>query len=152
MRSAIALVVCVLGSFWAATASAGVGVPGPPFPNVRAPLLLRLEGVLERTPAAAREYGFTVVALGFLGTEDDDRRWLGVTDARTFGGDQPLDGKDVLKAVAPFTPNLIVAGPRPMTDRVRSLPPGTRVVLEGLVDRAARTYYLRSVEAPATGS
>ena len=135
----------IIASCWVALAQAGVGGPGPPFPNFGPPLILRLEGVLERSREGARTHGFDVASLGFLGGEDD-RRWLGVTEARTIGGDQSVDGKDVLAAVAPFTPNLLITGPRELTDGLRSFPPGTRVVLEGLVDRGARTYYLRRSE------
>jgi hypothetical protein len=115
-----------------------------PLPNVGPPLLLQLEGVVEATPAAARGKGFGVTSFGFVGS--DARRWLAVTKARTVGGDQPLDGKDVLALVAPFTPNFLVAGPEDLVAQLRDAPPGTAVRVEGLVDRGARTYYLRRVE------
>jgi hypothetical protein len=119
-------------------------IPSGPFPSVGPPLLLRLEGTIEHSAEAARGKGFTVTSLGFLGS--DARRWLAVTKARTFGGDQPLDGKDVLALVAPFTPNFLVTGPRPLLDRLLEAPPGTPVRIEGLVDRGSRTYQLRTVE------
>jgi hypothetical protein len=121
--------------------------PSGPLPNVAPPLLLRLDGVLEASPAAARGKGFAVASLGFLGS--DARRWLAVTSARTVGGDNALDGKDVLALVAPFTPNLLVAGPEDLVRRLRDAPPGSSVRVEGLVDRSSRTYYLRSVEQPS---
>jgi len=121
----------------------------PPVVDVRKPLLLRLEGVVSATREAAAETGFTATSLGFLGTETV--RWLGVTDARTVGADQFVLGKDVLAAVAPFTPNLLVAGPPELVGRLRTAPPGTRVVVEGLVARASRMYYLRRVEISSPG-
>jgi hypothetical protein len=108
------------------------------------PLLLRLEGVIATTADEARGKGFTVTSLGFAG--DDAHRWLAVTEARTFGGDQSLDGKDVLALVDPFTPNFLVAGPTDLVARLRDLRPGTAVRIEGLVSRSSRTLYLRRVE------
>jgi hypothetical protein len=115
-----------------------------PLPNVGPPLILELDGVVEPTPDAARGKGFTTASLGFLGSEE--RRWLGVDKARTTGGDQPLNGKDVLAIVAPFTPNLMVVGPSDLVASLRDAPPGTKVHVEGLVDRGARTYYLRRIQ------
>ena len=122
---------------------------GPPIVDVRKPLLLRLEGVVSATREAAAESGFTATSLGFLGTTGVS--WLGVTDARTVGADQFVLGKDVLNAVAPFTPNLLVAGPPELASRLRGVPPGTRVVIEGLVDRGSRIYHLRRVEISSPG-
>jgi hypothetical protein len=128
----------------------------PPLPNVGPPLILRLDGVIEPSKEATRGVGFTAVSFGFLGEEQTDPRWLAVTDARTVSGDHPLLGKDVLNILAPFTPNLYVTAPPELMKRFRDLPPGTPVRLEGLVDRGARTYLLRSVEvrrpADATSS
>jgi hypothetical protein len=126
-------------------ATAGAQTP-PPLPNVGPPLMLRLEGSFAPTHAGARGAGFTVVSLGFLDGRPADR-FLGVERARTVGGDQPLDGKDVLALVAPFEPNLLVAGPADVVHRLRTLPAGTSVQIEGLVERGSRTYYLREVRA-----
>jgi len=125
-------------------------IPGGPFPNVGPPLLLRLEGALEASPDAARGKGFTVVSLALLGS--DEQRWLAVTEARTFGGDQPLSGKDVIDLVAPFRPNFLLAGPAELMSALRGVPPGARVRIEGLVDPGSRTYYLRRVERDPEGS
>ena len=119
-------------------------VPPGPLPNVGPPLLLRLDGTIEESKEAARAKGFDVVSLGFL--KGDERRWLAVTDVRTVGGDQPLFGKDVLAIVAPFDPNLLVAGADDLVRKVRDAPPGTALRIEGLVSRGSRVYQLRSVE------
>ena len=126
------------------------GVAGP-FPG-GPPLLLKLEGVIQTTNAAAQRTGFTVTSLAFAGGRTDEQRWLGVTKARTVGGDQPLDGKDVLAVVAPFTPNFLVVGPKELVARLRDAPPGTAVRVEGLVNRGARTYFLRRVERSSANS
>ena len=121
-----------------------------PFPGGPA-LLLKLEGVIQPTRAAAQRTGFTVTSLAFAGGSTDERRWLGVTKARTVGGDQPLDGKDVLAVVAPFTPNVLVVGPKDLVAQLRDAPPGTAVRIEGLVNRGSRTYFLRRVERDVPG-
>jgi len=115
-----------------------------PLPNVGPPLILELDGIVEPTPEAARGKGSDTASLGFFGS--DERRWLGVDKARTTGGDQPLNGKDVLAIVAPFTPNLMVAGPPDLVASLRDAPPGTNVHVEGLIDRGSRTYYLRRIQ------
>jgi hypothetical protein len=107
--------------------------------------LLRLEGVMQASATPRAEAAFTVASLGFLGDHADTRRWLGVTRARTVGGDQPLDGKDVLQSLSPFDPNLLVTGQPAMVGQLRDVPPGTKVEVEGLFDRGGRTFYLRRV-------
>lgn len=139
MIHAVALLVLAL----AVTAVAQGGPPilsGPP-------LMLRLEGVIQPTREAAEHTGgFTVASLGFVDGKSAERRWLGVTAARTVEGDNPLEGKDVLDVVAPFQPNFLVAGSADLVADVRDVPPGTTLRIEGLVDGASRTYYLRRVE------
>ena len=120
--------------------------PSPRAPAIGQPLLLQLEGVIADRKSAARAAGFDSVSLGFQ--RSDARRWLGVTKARTVGGDNPLDGKDVIALVAPFDPNFLVAGPDELVARVRDASPGTALRIEGLVDRGSRILQLRSVDPP----
>jgi hypothetical protein len=143
------LYVAALALVAAAGLAAGVEPPSVSAP----PLILRLEGVIQRSKAAATGSGFTAVSLGFLGGTADVQRWLGVTKARTTDGDQALDGKDVLALVAPFTPNFLVVGADKVAERLRDAPAGTPVRVEGLVRRGSRTFYLRRVEldGPAPG-
>ena len=57
------------------TAAAAQDLPSDRFGP---PLILRLKGVVELTPEAARHTdGFAVVSLGFLGDGAPARRWLG---------------------------------------------------------------------------
>ena len=144
--------VAVLALLAVAAGAAAQGVPGisGPVPG-GPPLLLKLEGVIQPTRAAAAHTGFTVTSLAFAGAPTDAQRWLGVTKARTVGGDQPLDGKDVLALVAPFTPNFLVVGPKELVVQLRDVPPGTAVRIEGLVNRGSRTYFLRRVERDVPG-
>src|SRR2546427_4531350 len=136
----------------AAGVAAQLGPGGArPLPNAGPPLLLKLEGVIQPSKAAAKGIGFTVTSFAFLGGKNQTERWLGVTKARTVGGDQPLDGKDVLAVVAPFTPNFLVVGPDALVARLRDAPPGTAVRVEGLVNQGSRTYFLRRVERDVAG-
>src|SRR5438874_1423709 len=140
----VALALLAIAAIAAAQRVPGVSGPFPGGP----PLLLKLEGVIQPTRAAAERTGFTVTSLAFAGAPTGERRWLGVTKARTVGGDQPLDGKDVLAVVAPFTPNFLVVGPKELVAQLRDAPPGTAVRIEGLVNRGSHTYFLRRVEKP----
>jgi len=71
-----------------------------------------------------------------------------VTKARTTGGDQPLDGKDVFAAVAPLTPNLR----RKVVERLREASEGTPVHVGGVVSLGSRTYELRRVDVENASS
>jgi hypothetical protein len=135
----VALTLVVVGP------SAALATGGPSEVNIRAPLLLRLEGQLATSRPAAQRSGFTTASFGFLGNDAASDRWLGVTDARTVGGDRFPLGKDVLDALSPFTPNLLVTGPPALVDTLRDAPPNAAVRVEGIVDRGSRIYYLRSV-------
>ena len=142
-------VVALLAMAACAAAQRVPGVAGP-FPG-GPPLLLKLEGVIQPTKGAAQRTGFTVTSLAFADGGTYEHRWLGVTKARTVGGDQPLDGKDVLAVVAPFTPNFLVVGPKELVSQLRDAPPGATVRIEGLVNQGSRTYFLRRVERDGAG-
>jgi hypothetical protein len=122
---------------------------GPPFVDVRAPLLLRLEGIVTSSHEAARRVGFAATSLELLDTAT--RRWIGVSDVRTLGGDQFLMGKDVLAALAPFDPNLLVAGPPDLAMHLGEAPIGSRVTIEGIVIRSSRVFYLRRLDIQPAG-
>jgi hypothetical protein len=109
------------------------------------PLLLRLEGDLHANLAQAREKSPDVATLGFL-DGDGGKKFLGIEKARTIGADQGTFAKDVLNDLKPFDPNLLLTGPGDLLERIRNAPVGTRVVLEGLLDRGQHTYLLRDVQ------
>jgi len=144
--AAFALIVALVAG------DAAWGMPVGPGPSPSGgPVILRLEGVIEPTPDASKRVGgFTVASFGFLGDHSEESRWLSVTDARTVGTDIAVDGKDVLEAVAPFEPNLVVAGTADVVADMRDAPPGTALRVEGLVEPGSRIYYLRSVVREGT--
>lgn len=141
MRSFLRLfgAVLVLGSM----ASLATELPSP---RLGPALLLRLDGVLTTDRAVAETAGFTVASFAFLGHGKDADRLIGVTEARTVGGDVPADGVNVLDAVAPFTPNFLASGAPAMVKDLLDLPSGTAIRIEGLVDRGSRTFLIRSFE------
>jgi hypothetical protein len=97
------------------------------------------------SPAAAAARGPTVVSLGFTGADTSRHRWLAVDEARTVGADSALLGMDVLNAVAPATPNLMVVGTSSLVRELVDAPDGARIRVEGMVSLGSRLYYLRSV-------
>ena len=111
--------------------------------QVPQPLLLRLEGHFAADRAAAR-VGADPVSMRV----DGEMRWFAVTLARTFGGDQPLSGRDVLNAIAPIEPNLIAVGSADLRHALAGATDGTPLTIEGLVDRGSRSYLLRKVTLP----
>lgn len=141
MRSLARLLATVL--IGVALTSAATEIPAP---RLGPALLLRLDGVLASDRAAAAKVGFTVTSFTFLRHGPEADRWLGVTDAQTVGGDVPADGKEVLDAVAPFTPNFIASGDDSHLKDLLALPSGTAIRIEGLVDRGSRTFLIRSFE------
>jgi hypothetical protein len=109
------------------------------------PLILRLDGVVATSREEAARIGFTTASFGVLGDAASERIWLGVDDARTIGGDNAINGKDVLESVAGYEPSFMLTGAKALVAQARVLPVGTRVRLEGLVDLAPRTFLLHSV-------
>ena len=117
-----------------------------PSPQLGPALLLRLDGIITTDRAVAEKAGYTVASFAFLGHGAEADRLLGVTEARTVGGDVAASGQDVLNAVAPFTPNFLASGSPAMVKALLALPDGTAVRIEGLVDRGSRTFLVRFFE------
>jgi hypothetical protein len=109
--------------------------------GVEQPLILQLEGFFAVDRAAAQAHGADAVIMRVAG----DDRWFSAVRARTVGGDQALDGRDVIARLTPIQPNLVVMGARELSDRLASAAVGTPVTMEGLVDRGSRSFLLRSV-------
>lgn len=108
---------------------------------VRPPLVLRLEGSFATDREQARQHGADAVSMRF----GDVHRWFSAREVRTVGGDPPVSGRSVLNALAPYDPNLIVVGQADLLRALEDAAPGTPVRVDGVVDRAARTFLLREV-------
>lgn len=120
---------------------ASVGVP----PIRVRQLILHLEGTMAPDRATAAKLGFQAVSFGVKGQDPVLRLWLGVDKAYPLG-DYPVLGKDILENVRMYDPNFFVVGSRELVRRFLDLQPGSRVVLEALVDRGLRTFLLRHVD------
>ena len=123
---------------------ASVGVP----PIRVRQLILHLEGTMASDRAIAAATGFQAVSFGVMGRDPRLRLWLGVDKAYPLG-DYPVLGKDILENVRMYDPNFFAVGPRDLLGRFLDVQPGTRVVLEALVDRGSRTFFLRHVDVAA---
>ena len=136
MRSTFVVVLSLLASMLAPPA-----VAVPPDVAVRKPILLRLEGRFapDREQASARGAN----AVQFRLAETD--RWFSAEIARTFGGDPPLSGPDVLALLAPLGSSLKVVGDERLRHWLADAPLGVGIRVEGLVDRGSQTYLLRNV-------
>jgi hypothetical protein len=106
-------------------------------------LILHLEGTMASDRATAA--GFQAVSFGVRGQDPRLRLWLGVDKAYPLG-DYPVLGKDILENVRMYDPNFFAVGSWEMVRRLLAVQPGTRVVLEALVDRGSRMFFLRHVD------
>jgi hypothetical protein len=133
MRRALAIAV-LLGVGGASVARE------PPLTDTGPPLILRLEGrfAADRQHAAQRADAVSIRV-------GDRERWFAATTARTVGGDQPLSGRAVLNALAPFQPNLLAFGREDLRLALETASEGTPVTVEGVVSTGSRTFLLREV-------
>ena len=113
------------------------------FPDVavRKQILLRLEGRFAPDRQQASERGANAVQFRLAETD----RWFSAEIARTFGGDPPLSGADVLAILAPLGSSLKVVGDEGLRRWLADAPIGLGIRVEGLVDRGSQTYLLRDV-------
>jgi hypothetical protein len=109
------------------------------------PVVWRMRGTLVADKQAANDIGWTGVSIGFTGQKDNKVRWLGAVHAEIFGGDT-FDAWSYVDKVAHYTPTFTVAGPPDLASQLLALPDGSRVALEGMLDRGARTLLLDAVK------
>lgn len=128
----LALAFAIAGTAWSGQ------MPGPPRSSQ---ILLRLDGTMQASRQRGA-YGFTVVSLGLLGSRPATR-FLAVDEARTIGGNPGILGKNVLDAVRPYEPDFLVSGPAPLMERLYTAGDGDHVTIEGLVQVAARGFFVR---------
>ena len=114
--------------------------------NVGPPLLLRLEGSFAPDRAHAVATGPDAVRMSIAGHD----RWFSARVARTVGGDQPVSGRAVLNALAPYQTSMRVVGSADLVRRFDDAPDGAPMSVEGLVDIGSRYYLLRSVVIGST--
>jgi hypothetical protein len=111
------------------------------FPVVPRPIILRLTGRIASSQATARAQRPDVVGLQI----DGESRWIAIDRAVTTG-DHAISGRAVLDMLGPFATTVLAVGDAQLKRRLVDAPDGTPVTVEGLVDRSARTYLLRTVQ------
>lgn len=105
---------------------------------------VKIKGTLVKDEATANDVGWGGISLGFTGDNAGKIRWLGVVHATTFDGDTFAAKSAVFRAH--ITPTLTVAGPPDLAKQLFNLPDGTRVHLEGAIERRSHTILLDVVQ------
>jgi hypothetical protein len=121
-------------------AASAVVAREPPSVVVSPPLVIRFEGSFARDRNEAAAKGADAVSMRIGGRD----RWFSAMRTRTVGADQTRNGRDVLAALAPLQPNLIVTGDEDLRRRLEEAEVGTPIEVEGLVS-GSRTFLLRDV-------
>lgn len=113
----------------------------------------RMRGTLVADRKTANGMGWTGVTIGFTGAAAGSSRWFGAVHAELFGGDT-FDAWNYVNNVSHYNPTFTVVGPPTLASQLQSLPNGTRVALEGVLDPRARTLLLDVVQPlqPSGGS
>src|SRR5262245_28901607 len=111
-----------------------------------------LEGIVATDQANAQAIGWFPLSVGIVGSEKDPDRWIGATAFKTWN-DDPFVGRQVLRQLMPADPNMLFAGPPGLVKPFPSAPPGSRVVLRGMLNIACRNLRLSGVNVspPAAG-
>jgi hypothetical protein len=93
--------------------------------------------------------GWGGISLGFTGDNAGKIRWLGVVHATTFDGNTFAAKSAVFRAHE--VPTITVAGPPDLAKQLFNLPDGTRVHIEGAVERRSHTILLDVVQQLPAG-
>jgi hypothetical protein len=140
MHSALRSLVLLIALAVPAVARAQAGME-----DLSKPQLFTIEGVLAPDQAAADKVGYDPLSIGFQGGGGAAQRWIGVVGARALGGDS-FRGKQVIEALLPKSPNLLVAGPAEIVSKLQTAPNGSRVLIQGILEPPTRNYMLDKVE------
>jgi hypothetical protein len=105
----------------------------------------RMRGTLVADSKTANDIGWAGVSIGFTGQDVSKQRWLGAVHATIFGGDT-FDAWSYVNKVSHDTPTFTVVGPPDLAKQLLSLPDGTRVALEGVLDVRSRNLLLDAVK------
>ncbi|HJW68380.1 MAG TPA: hypothetical protein VJ829_03390 [Candidatus Binatia bacterium] len=112
---------------------------------------VKIKGTLVKDEATANDVGWGGISLGFTGDNAGKIRWLGVVHATTFDGNTFAAKSAVFRAH--MTPTLTIAGPPDLAKKLFDLPDGTRVHIEGAIERRSHTILLDLVQPlPASSS
>ncbi len=106
--------------------------------------MVSMKGTMAKDQAAANDAGWGGISFGFTGDNAGKVRWFGVVHASVFGNDTFTAKSAVFRAST--VPALTIAGPPALAQKLFALPDGTKVQIEGLVDRESRNVLLDVVE------
>lgn len=109
-----------------------------------AAVMVSMKGTMAKDQAAANDVGWGGISFGFTGDNAGKVRWFGVVHASVFGNNT-FDAKSAVFR-ASTVPALTVAGPPALAQKLFALPDGTKVQIDGLVDRESRNLLLDVVE------
>ena len=121
---------------------ATAGAQGPT--NLTGLAVVSMKGTLAADEKTANETGWGGISFGFTGAAAGTIRWFGVVHASLFGGNT-FDAKSAVFR-AHMVPSLIVAGPPELAKQLRELPDGTRVQIDGAIDRRSSNILLDLVK------
>lgn len=107
-------------------------------------VVITMKGTLVRDKRAADAVGWGGISFGFTGDDVRTLRWFGVVHASLFGGNT-FDAKAAVFRTH-YVPALTAIGPPELARKLATLPEGTRVQVEGVVDRRSRTILLDVVQ------
>lgn len=109
-----------------------------------AAVMVSMKGTMAKDQSAAADAGWGGISFGFTGDNAGKIRWFGVVHASLFGNDTFAAKSAVFRASA--VPALTIAGPPALAQKLFALPDGTKVQIEGLVDRESKNVMLDLVE------
>lgn len=106
-----------------------------------------LEGVVAKDQATAQQEGWFAISAGVVDSAAPPR-WLGVTAFRNFQ-DDPFVGREALRRLLPSQPTLLFVGPPPLIQQFQNAPPGTRLVIRGMLNAMSRNFMLSAIKVVA---
>ena len=107
-------------------------------------VVVSMKGTLTHDQQTANDTGWGGISFGFTGDTVATVRWFGVVHASLFGGNT-FDAKSAVFR-AHTVPALTVVGPPNLARKLSALPDGTKVQVEGIVDRRSRSMLLDIVQ------
>jgi len=107
-------------------------------------IVITMKGTLVRDKRAADAVGWGGISFGFTGGDVRTLRWFGVVHASLFGSNT-FDAKAAVFRTH-YVPALTAIGPPDLARRLATIPEGTRVQVDGVVDRRSRTILLDVVQ------
>ena len=107
-----------------------------------------LEGVVAKNQTAAQDVGWFGISVGFVGDDKTPERWIGVTSFLNWNED-PFVGREDLRRLMPSDPTLLLSGPPDMIKKLKTAPPGSQLVVRGILNQDSRNFMVSAVKVTA---